>query len=133
MFRDDYKAVKNYMRKKRVPMSFQIKIHYYLQYAIDQETSLNSSHDVIYKYLSKTFRDSLLYETIGSNLFSTIMFEGFTEEFKASIISRITEKIFSPHDIIFLVNSFFIFKSSRKMMFQTFHITISIKDQLESI
>jgi hypothetical protein len=91
------------MRKKRVPMSFQIKIHYYLQYAIDQETSLNSSHDVIYKYLSKTFRDLLLYETIGANILTTYLFIDFTEEFKVSIISRITEKIFSPQDIIFLV------------------------------
>lgn len=91
------------MRKKKVPMAFQIKIYHYLQYAIEQENSLHSSHDVIYKYLSKTFRDLLLYETIGENILTTIVFKEFTEEFKVGLIDKISEKIYSPSEAIFFV------------------------------
>jgi hypothetical protein len=91
------------MRKRGVPMSFQVRVFYYLKYAIDGVNSLSSNHEVIYKLLSPSFREQLLTDAVGNKLLSKPVFSAYSEPFLQSLLLHIEEKIFSPEDLILKV------------------------------
>jgi len=103
--RDSILLITNYMRKHQVPIWLQMRVKTYLKYTGENESSLNDHQKVIHKYLNEAFREELLFEAMGKFLLEKRFFRDFEGVFLRKVINIMEEKMLSPEDTVFLVNT----------------------------
>lgn len=97
-------TINKYMKKKQVPKELQIKIKKYLEYALNEETSLSVGENSIHSMLSESLKDELINEIHGRVLMATPLFyRVFNRSFLAKVTYIMQEKLYSPEDMICMV------------------------------
>ena len=97
-------TINKYMKKKQVNKELQIKIKKYLEYALNEETSLSVGESSIHSILSESLKKELINEIHGRVLMaSPLFYKVFDRSFLAKITYIMQEKLYSPEDMIFFV------------------------------
>ncbi len=104
LFSQAMRAIRKYMVKKNIPRDLQVKIKKYLEYALNEETSLSVGEKSIYSMLSESLKNELIFEVQGKILFQAKVFRRiFSMDFLKATTILMKEKLFSPEDKICLV------------------------------
>ena len=98
------KTIRKYMVQKNIPRDLQMKIKKYLEYALNEETSLSVGEKSIYSMLSESLKNELIYEVQGKMLLQTkVLRRVFNLNFLKATTVLMKEKLYSPEDKICLV------------------------------
>jgi len=106
LFSQAMRAIRKYMVKKNIPRELQVKIKKYLEYALNEETSLSIGEKSIYSMLSESLKNELIFEVQGKMLFQAkVLRRVFSIDFLKATTLLMKEKLYSPEDHICLVRN----------------------------
>lgn len=94
--------INDFMKSKKIPHNFQMKIRKYLQYVWTSEKQLNNESSRVFQKLSKSLQLELLFEAYGAIIKKIEMISSnFSAKTLREIIRIMKEENYPPGEIIF--------------------------------